>query len=261
MNQVVAGIDNTTVGNEWIAKNIQQGHGPLGRIYPDVAYGMEGDTPSWLGLIPNGLNFPEHPQWGGWGGRYEFRVPELKEMDPAGFTGGVPVLPEQRPLWTNAVDDYTPPVSSPHGAAIRKGDKSFKDFRATVWRWRDDFQNDFAARIAWATKPYREANHPPVPALSNPDTLTVKSGQRFFLDARNTSDPDGDSLSFYWFVYPEADHPSHPPQLASAANLARVTFLAAPVTAPETAHIILRVTDKGSPALSRYKRVIVTTVP
>lgn len=261
MNQVVAGIDNTTVGNEWIAKNIQQGHGPLGRIYPDVAYGMEGDTPSWLGLIPNGLNFPEHPQWGGWGGRYELRVPELKEMDPAGFTGGVPVLPEQRPLWTNAVDDYTPLVASPHGAAIRKGDKSFKDFRATVWRWRDDFQNDFAARMLWATKPYREANHPPVPALSNPDTLTVKSGQRFFLDARNTSDPDGDSLSFYWFVYPEADHPSQPPQLASAANLARVTFLAAPVTAPETAHIILRVTDKGSPALSRYKRVIVTTVP
>ena len=173
----------------------------------------------------------------------------------------MPVLPEQRPLWTNAVDDYTPPVSSPHGAATRKGDKSFKDFRATVWRWRDDFQNDFAARMAWATKPYREANHPPVPVLSHPDAITVKSRQRFYLDARNTTDPDGDSLSFYWFVYPEADHPPHPPQLASAANLARVAFLAATVTQPETAHIILRVTDKGTPALSRYKRVIVTTVP
>jgi len=261
IHHVVSGIDNRTVGNEWIAQHIQQGHGALGRTYPDVSYGMEGDTPSWLSLIPNGLNSPEHPQWGGWGGRYELYIPALKDMDPTGFTGGVPILPEQRPIWTNAVDDYTPPISAPHGAATRKGEQSFKDFRATVWRWRNDFQNDFAARMEWATKPWGEANHAPVPALSHPDTLTVKSGQRFFLDARNTTDPDGDSLSFYWFVYPEADHPHHPPQSAGAANLARAAFVAATVTEPEISHIILRVTDKGKPALSRYKRVIVTTAP
>ena len=34
--------------------NIQQGHGPLGAAYPDVAWGMEGDTPAFLSLIPNG---------------------------------------------------------------------------------------------------------------------------------------------------------------------------------------------------------------
>ena len=45
--------------------------------YPDVGYGMEGDTPSYLSLIPNGLNVPEHPDWGGWGGRYEKYIPEL----------------------------------------------------------------------------------------------------------------------------------------------------------------------------------------
>jgi len=63
----VPGIDNTTISNKWIADNIQEHHGPLGALYWDVAYGMEGDTPSFLSLIPNGLNAPEHPNWGGWG--------------------------------------------------------------------------------------------------------------------------------------------------------------------------------------------------
>jgi hypothetical protein len=30
---------------------------------------------------------------------------------------------------------------------------------------------------------------------------------------------------------------------------------------PEALHFILRVTDKGSPPLSRYQRVVVTVVP
>ncbi|MCR6658426.1 MAG: DUF1593 domain-containing protein [Asticcacaulis sp.] len=65
INSVIPGIDNTTISNKWLADNIQQGHGPLGAIYPDVGYGMEGDTPSFLSLIPNGLNDPEHPDKGG----------------------------------------------------------------------------------------------------------------------------------------------------------------------------------------------------
>jgi hypothetical protein len=70
INSFVDGINNEEISNNWLAQNIQQGHGSLGAAYPDVAYGMEGDSPSWLQLIPNGLNMPEHPEWGGWGGRY-----------------------------------------------------------------------------------------------------------------------------------------------------------------------------------------------
>jgi len=64
INSVVDGINNEKISNRWLAENIQQNHGPLGAAYPDVAYGMEGDTPSWLNLIPNGLSYPEHPDWG-----------------------------------------------------------------------------------------------------------------------------------------------------------------------------------------------------
>ena len=67
---------------------------------------MEGGTPSFLGLIPNGLNVPERPDWGGWGGRYELYTPRHEDTDPTGFNGGVPVEPETRPIWTNAVDRY-----------------------------------------------------------------------------------------------------------------------------------------------------------
>jgi hypothetical protein len=262
VNHVVPGLDNTTISNRWLAENIQQGHGPLGAQYPDVAYGMEGDTPAWLALVPNGLNVPERPDWGGWGGRYELYRPDLEATDPAGFTGGVPVEPEPRPIWTNASDVHVPPVSGDHGRALRPGEESFDGFRVTLWRWRDDFQNDFAARMDWTTRPYAEANHPPVPVLGHPKTIAVESGEHFRLDARDSTDPDGDSLSFWWFHYPEAGgYEGAPLRYAAAENMARITMMAPQVEKPETTHVVLRVTDRGSPPLSRYERVIVTIRP
>ena len=46
-----------------------------GKLYPKFAFIMEGDTPSFLGLIDNGLNSYRRPDWGGWGGRYVYRQP------------------------------------------------------------------------------------------------------------------------------------------------------------------------------------------
>jgi len=261
INSVIPGIDNTTISNKWLAEHIQQGHGPIGAVYPDVAWGMEGDTPSFLGLIPNGLNAPEHPEWGGWGGRYELYRPDISVTDPKTFLGGVPITPETRPIWTNAVDEYLPQQSPEFGRATKAGEKSFKDFKATLWRWRDDFQNDFAARMAWTTKSFAEANHPPVPVLDHPSTLTVKSGQGFGLSARASTDPDDDSLSFYWFHYPEAGSYREQVKIDGAENATGAWIIAPKVERPEILHFILRLTDKGSPALSRYQRVIVTVNP
>src|SRR4030066_922541 len=108
INTVVPGLSNETISNKWLAQNIQQGHGPLGAVYPDVAYGMEGDNPSFWFLIPNGLNNPEHPDWGGWGGRYDLYQPDYSTLDTKGFTGGVPVEPEPGVIWTNAPDRFVP---------------------------------------------------------------------------------------------------------------------------------------------------------
>ena len=45
-----------------------QGHGALGREYPNYKWGVEGDTPSFLYVMPNGLNDPEDPHQAGWAG-------------------------------------------------------------------------------------------------------------------------------------------------------------------------------------------------
>ena len=261
INQFVNGIDNEKISNTWLAQNIQQDHGPLGALYPDIGYGMEGDTPSWLSLIPNGLNDSEHPDRGGWGGRYEQYKPEYSSLDTAGFTGGVPVEPEPRAIWTNAIDRYTPIIFNEYGRAVRMDTATFTNNKVTLWRWRDDFQNDFAARMDWCTKSYREANHPPVPGLGHPEEIPVKSGEVFFLDARGTTDPDGDNLSYVWFQYPEVGSYKKSIKILSAENLYRVAVIAPEVEKKETALFILKVTDKGKPPLSRYRRVIVSIIP
>lgn len=257
---VVEGIDNHHVSNAWIAAHIQQGHGPLGAAYPDVAYGMEGDTPSFLGLIPNGLNAPERPDWGGWGGRYALYTPRREDTDPGGFNGGVPVEAETRPIWTNAIDRYRPPVPAAHGRPVKPGEREFSGAGVTLWRWREAFQNDFAARMLWATRPPAEANHAPAAKLAHASELHLRGGDWVTLDASPSADPDGDSLSFLWFVYPEAGTLRAPLSLGTE-NLARLRFQVPEVDAAATAHVIVQVTDKGTPALTRYQRVILHIEP
>ncbi len=262
----LAHSDLEVVSDDWIARNIQQGHGPLGAAYPDVAYGMEGDTPSFLGLIPNGLNDLEHPNWGSWGGRYELYRPEnVPVMRFGNFTNE----PETRPIWTNANDHYAPPSTEPlpPGPPGPPGPKApafeVDDNFVTIWRWRTAFQNDFAARMDWTVKPFVEANHPPKVRINGARQFTVRSGETFSLDASGTTDPDGDSLSFYWFQYPEAG--TYPGLISFgflSPKLKDIHEITAPkVTKPETAHFIVAVTDKGRPPLTRYARVIVTIVP
>ena len=259
INSFVNGINNYEISNNWLAENIQQGHGPLGAAYPDVAYGMEGDTPSWLSLIPNGLNESEHPEWGGWGGRYELYKPDFATLKKGG--SGVPFEPEPREIWTNAIDSYIPYVYSEYGRNVKLDTVTFDDNKVTLWRWRDDFQNDFAARMDWCIKSYQETNHPPVPVLGHPEQITVKSGEGFGLNASGTTDPDGDNLSYLWFHYPEAGTYKKLINISGAENAHGAYVMAPDVEKKETAHFILKVTDKGKPQLSRYKRVIVSILP
>lgn len=259
INSFFKGINNNIISNTWMAENIQQNHGPLGAEYPDVAWGAEGDTPAFLSLIPNGLNNPEHPEWGAWGGRYELYKPDFSKTKKGGSI--VPLAPETRAIWTNVNDNYTPYIYNEFGRAVKEDTISFNDYKITLARWREDFQNDFAARMDWCLGAYEDVNHPPVPVLSHSENITVKSGEGFSLDASNSTDPDGDSLSFLWFNYPEAGSYKKEIKINGAEN-AHGAYITAPiVNKKETAHFILKLTDKGTPALTRYKRIIVTLLP
>jgi hypothetical protein len=248
------GSNTEVTSNEWLAKNIQQGRGPLGVLYPDVAYGMEGDTPAFLGLVNNGLNDPEHPDFGGWGGRYAQYLPPFTDSNTGRFKreNWPKDEPETRPIWTNANDSVMSTIDK----------KWYAGNKETVWRWREEFQNDFAARMLWTTKEYKACNHPPIPKLAHSDRLTVKSGEQFVLSAKGSTDPDGDSMSYLWFQYQEAGtYEGKVSFRPYAPNLYAIPVIAPTVKEPKTIHFILKVTDKGTPALTRYKRVIVTVQP
>lgn len=253
INAKADGFNNDVISNQWLSENIQQWHSILGTKYPDVAYGMEGDSPSFMGLIPNGLNDSANPNFGGWGGRYEFYKPNFEEPKPNPYTKVLQKEePEIRPIWTNAKDSIVSSIDK----------KSYIGNLETILRWREDFQNDFAARMDWTHKSFSEANHPPVPKLNHSDKITVKSSEQFFLDAKGTTDPDGDALSYFWMQYREAGtYNGNISFRPYASNMYRVPFSAPKVDSPQTIHFILKVSDKGKPALTRYKRVIVTVLP
>jgi Protein of unknown function (DUF1593) len=236
------GADSSIISNQWLLENVRTNHGPLGAEYPAWAFIMEGDTPSFLYLIDNGLGDPEHPDYGSWGGRYNFELPPYRKW----FSE-----PETRPIWTNIADE----VKGIDGQYYRTD-------QATIWRWRSAYQNDFAARMDWCVKAYKDANHPPQPALPDGNQRTVRSGDTVFLSAAGSRDPDGNRLSYRWSWYPEAGTfaTNKSFQLRDADRL-RAWFVAPAVFSPETIHIILSVTDDGIPALTRYKRVIVSVIP
>ena len=176
------GADFSLVDNPWLDRNIRS-KGPLGAQHPQTTFLMEGDTPSFLYLVGNGLGDPEHPDWGSWGGRYELYTPRMRKWF---------LEPETRPFWSDAEDEVFGVDGSWHTSN-----------KATIWRWRAAYQNDFAARMDWTIKPYAEANHPPVARLDHPNQLTVKSGERVNLSAEGSSDPDGHGLAYEWFYYGE----------------------------------------------------------
>ena len=123
----------------------------------------------------------------------------------------------------------------------------------------------FASRMLWCVKPWNAANHPPVAVVNgdrSADVLQVsaKIGQRLVFDAGSSSDPDGDRLRFRWWQYREA---GTFPGLVSLQHeqSERVALIAPPAEESQTVHLILEVIDDGQPALTSYRRIVLTLQP
>lgn len=251
-----AGADTRLVTNEWLETNIRA-KGPMGKWYPRFLFIMEGDTPSYLGLIDNGLNAYRRPDWGGWGGRYVYRQP----------------YGESHPIWTQGGDEFFRTTSQDRVVGI-DGLEHVSD-QATIWRWREAYQNDFAARMDWTIKGFADANHNPELIVNGqpgtaPFEVTADAKQTITLDAAGSKDPDGQSLHYKWWVYEEAGltgaHGADVSISGAMSPQAQVTIKSPcregwlpgmiPCRGEGVAHIILEVSDEGSPRLTSYRRVI-----
>lgn len=220
-----------TAGGFDIHRDVLKDHGPLGAMYPlnTTHPQKEGDTMTFLYLVPTGMNDPDHPDWGSWAGRY----------GPRDTAPGKPYW------WANQYDTL-------NGTTSREN---------TLARWAVHLQNDFRARLDWCITDRAGANHPPAVKVAGDRFRTVRSGENVRLDARGSSDPDGQPLKYGWTIYPEVGSYRGPLPDILGRDAARATFVAPRVDEPKTLHVILTLTDTGEPALTRYARVVITVEP
>jgi hypothetical protein len=179
----------------------------------------EGDTGIFMNNLDNGLRANEDPSYGGWGGR-------------------------------NA-QDVNPATGTPNN-----------NYAAS--RWFNAAQQDFASRMRWTVTPtYAGANHEPVVTINGPLNVTAAPGETVRLSG-SASDPDGNALTYKWWQYTDADtYPGEvalttPDTLSTSFEVPANSVIPVNATPGQTIHLILEVTDNGTPAMKSYQRVIVT---
>lgn len=202
-----------------------QSKGNLGKQYPKYKYGVEGDTPSFLHVIPNGLNNPFAPNQAGWGGYFE---------------------------WGIGPDSISSAYTNHKGKAFEICTKYEDRFYPATF-------NDFVARMDWADR--GKGNRNPKIILNgdksiSPIHISQKPGRKIKLDASKSFDPDGDQLSFKWWIMPEAGNCSE--KITISDNHSSSIKLSIPGESDgQTFHVICEVTDNGKPNLTSYQRIVV----
>lgn len=221
------GGDASLVSPEWLKAHVREGHGVIGSNYPDYqatdALGpvrgvKERGSVTFLALIPNGLHDPERAELSGWGGRLE--GPELRPVD-----------------------------SRADGVAAGESDPRW----ASVHRWRRAVQADFAARLDWCVKRFRDANHAPEGRIAGDPVRTAKPGDTLELDTTGSRDPDENPLTYEWLIDlpPTEEHGC----TFTPADAARTRLTIPADTKARSLPVLLIVRDQGQPALEGYARL------
>ncbi len=189
----------------------------------------EGDTPTFLNLIDNGLGGYRTQSFGGWGGVESARYVPGFSSSGEGSPDAVAADPQARGLRSRA-------PTHPFLAAA---------------------QNDLAGRFRWATTPrFADANHNPRVVIAGETLRSGKAGETITLTAQ-VSDPDGDSTGLHWSRFDAADSYAGELQLSPGSNTVALTI---PNDAQpgDTIHILAEARDSGTPPLSHYARVVIT---
>jgi hypothetical protein len=217
---------NGTGKSNWTAyeTNIQN-HGNLGKQYPKYKWGVEGDTPAFLHLMPNGLNDPNQPTQVSWGGYSNWGIGEDNNgYSYVNYTGS----------------EYT---------TCMNYEAYF--YPATF--------NNFAARMDWAKG--GKGNRNPIVEVNGDKSITiitkkVREGATIVLDASASTDPDGDALTYKWWIQAEAGTYTGTVTVLNS-NSSKITLNVPANSAGKNFHIICEVTDNGKPQLTSYRRILI----
>lgn len=197
----------------------------------------EGDNPTFMNMLDNGLRAYEHGSYGGWGGR---QVPENENLN---------IFQVDTAAMDSTLEGMMSMMTSATSQARRENSGSANFFLAA--------QHDFSARLKWSVTPrFEDANHEPKVEINGPLNIQAKPGEEVRL-AGSATDPDGDQVSLRWWQYPAGTYPKAVP-ISNPVPAEAVISVPADIQPGQSIHIILEATDNGTPALTRYQRVIIS---
>jgi hypothetical protein len=203
-------------------------------VQPKGSWLGEGDDGTFMNMLGNGLRAYEGGTYGGWGGR-QVSNQEMQNMFAS-------ISDTSQQAMASALSSLT--------SQRNKIAQAFPDFFPAA-------QRDFAARLKWSVTPkYTDANHPPVITIEGPDEVLASPGETIRLNGK-ISDPDGDQVSTKWWQFQVGTYPNKIDISNENAAQAKVV-IPKDAAAGQTIHLILEATDSGAPALTRYRRIIIT---
>ncbi len=192
----------------------------------------EGDSPTFLALLPWGMRTLEDFSLGGLAGRYH------KVEDYTNSKG------EHCNVWDVSMDNYTD----------RNGNVTEQE---SMWGYVADIQRDFAARVSWATEDaYVKGEHSPSLSISEGTDITAASGETVIVTAK-TENPDKLDTDVSFSIYKEIS-----PKWANEVKC-EVSEGTAKIAIPSTAkagdklHVIVKATSSGKYKLFDYRHVII----
>lgn len=203
-------------------------------LQPKGSFISEGDNPTWMNLINNGLQGHQKGYYGGWGGRVvqnNVPVPNLNALVKKDTTkAGMTAVIKQKPKVINQFPDF---------------------FEAA--------QNDFAARLTWSnTSIFKNANHAPVLQVVGKTQYELHAGGQIEIEFAAT-DPDKNSLIQNWY---QLKLPNQEKTLIIKPVSEKKILVKIPddLIPGHEFHVIGQVTDNGIPQLTRYCRIIITVI-
>ena len=274
---------------EWAQEHVRTRHGILGELFPQriirfkgtgVPSGVVqlmywfmdgGGTTGVLHVLNNGLNAADELSWGGWGGRFSWEKRKIYAGESAEAAMDQGFARKSAGAVNTSIDESAYEWGDMYGCAPDTWYDEDEDILyannifAPLWRFRKDILFDFQARMDWCVADYAHANHHPIARLNGDDgeraimAAKVMPGETVSLDASASTDPDGDSLYFRWWIYPEAGTCGAHIDLGDCQDSVLSFTIPTDARLGSTIHLILEVFDDNQiVSLKSYRRIVLT---